>query len=100
MDQKLRPLYSVLRAESIGAIVGGVLLLAFAVAVELPESKEFCEAINMEEPGGAIWVMRGLALFLALPALYFLRKGLTHWNVARHPLWRLLTERPNDLVWV
>jgi hypothetical protein len=100
MSSDLEPLRAAVRADRAGAWIGAGIFQLFAMACVLPLSPKFCEAINMQSPGGGAWVLGGFGAGLALAGAYFARRALLQRDVDRTPMLRKLLHEPEDVVWV
>ncbi len=81
-------------------LFGALALEAVAVALVLPASPAFCVAINMEDPGGAVYLMWALGIGGALGVALMLRKALALRDIYRTPIMIKLLHDADDVVWV
>ena len=98
--QPLDPLRQVFSHERFGLILGALALEAIAIAVVLPVSPAFCVVINMEPPGGAVYVLWALGLGGALGVAFMARRAIALRDVDRTAVMIKLLHDPEDVVWV
>lgn len=96
----LDPLRKVLSHERVVTILGAIALEAIAVAVPLPVSPAFCVAINMQNPGGAAYVLWALGIGGALGVAFMVRRAIALRDVDRTAIMIKLLHDPEDVVWV
>lgn len=81
-------------------LFGAIALEAVAVALVLPASRGFCRVINMQDPGGAIYLMWAMGIGSALGVAVLLQKALALRDVYRAPVMIKLLHDSEDVVWV
>jgi hypothetical protein len=101
VTQSAKLLRSILNRERIGLLVVTLVFFGFAVAIDLPEWRWFLRRMNMQGPPGAfVWVLRILALGLALGGVWALRRALRSFPIEKNPVWQLVVLHPAEIVWV